>query len=53
MPNSCAEAEITKAINPVEPCKIRSAVYSAFVREGINTLPEKEKEKAKKLVPKT
>ena len=40
--------EITEAINPENPEKIRSAVYRTFVREGINTLPEKEKEKAKK-----
>ena len=39
---------ITEAINPENPEKIRSAVYRTFVREGINTLPEKEKEKAKK-----
>ena len=40
--------EITEAINPAEPEKIRSAVYRTFVREGINKVPEKEKEKAKK-----
>ncbi|HBK71768.1 MAG TPA: IS481 family transposase [Flavobacteriaceae bacterium] len=40
--------EITEALNSVEPEKIRSAVYRTFVREGINKLPEKEKEKAKK-----
>jgi len=40
--------EITEAINPSEPEKIRSAVYRTFVREGINRVPEKEKEKAKK-----
>ncbi len=40
--------EITEAINPEEPEKIRSAVYRVFVREGINKVPEKEKEKAKK-----
>jgi transposase-like protein len=40
--------EITEAINPENPEKIRSAVYRTFVKEGINTLPEKEKEKAKK-----
>lgn len=40
--------EITEAIKPENPEKIRSAVYRTFVREGINTLPEKEKEKAKK-----
>lgn len=40
--------EITEALNPLAPCKIRSAVYRTFVREGINIVPEKEKEKAKK-----
>ena len=40
--------EITEAINPVEPEKIRSAVYRTFIREGINKVPKKEKEKAKK-----
>ncbi len=40
--------EITEIINPLEPEKIRSAVYRTFVREGINQVPEKEKEKAKK-----
>ncbi len=39
---------ITEAVNPKEPEKIRSAVYRTFVREGINRVPEKEKEKAKK-----
>lgn len=40
--------EITEAINPKEPQKIRNAVYRTFVREGINKVPKKEKEKAKK-----
>jgi len=40
--------EITEAINPTAPEKIRSAVYRTFVRENINKVPEKEKEKAKK-----
>ena len=40
--------EITEAVNPEEPSKIRSAVYRTFVREGINTVPVKEKEKAKR-----
>jgi len=40
--------EITEAVNSLEPEKIRSAVYRTFVREGINKVPEKEKEKAKK-----
>ena len=40
--------EITEVINPQEPEKIRSSVYRTFVREGVNKVPEKEKEKAKK-----
>lgn len=40
--------EITEAICPENPREIRSAVYRTFVREGINKVPEKEKEKAKK-----
>lgn len=40
--------EITEAVNPCDPTRIRSAVYRTFVREGINKVPEKEKEKAKK-----
>ena len=40
--------EITEIVNPCDPTKIRSAVYRTFVREGINKVPEKEKEKAKK-----
>lgn len=40
--------QITEAIKPDEPEKIRSAVYRTFVREGVNKVPEKEKEKAKK-----
>lgn len=40
--------EITECINPEEPEKIRSAVYRTFVRDQVNTVPEKEKEKAKK-----
>ena len=40
--------EITEVISPSNPTKIRSAVYRTFVREGINKVPEKEKEKAKK-----
>ncbi len=40
--------EIAEAINPIAPNKIRSAVYRTFVREGINKVPKKEKEKAKK-----
>ena len=40
--------EITEVINPKAPEKIRSALYRTFVREGINRVPEKEKEKAKR-----
>jgi len=40
--------EITEVISPEAPEKIRSAVYRTFVREAINKVPEKEKEKAKK-----
>jgi len=40
--------EITEAIDPSDPEKIRSAIYRTFVREGVNTIPQKEKEKAKK-----
>jgi len=40
--------EITETINFEEPEKIRSAVYRTFVREGINKVPQKEKDKAKK-----
>ena len=40
--------EITEAINPPEPEKIRSAVYRTFVRQGINRMPEKVKQTAKK-----
>ena len=40
--------EITEAIHPEAPEKIRSAVYRTFVREGINQGPVNEKEKAKK-----
>jgi transposase-like protein len=40
--------EITEAINTSDPTKIRSAVYRTFVREGINKVPEEEKEKGKK-----
>lgn len=39
--------EVTEAINPKNPEKIRSAVYRTFVRERINKVPEKEKEKEK------
>jgi len=40
--------EITEIIHPPEPTKVKSAVYRTFVRENINTVPQKEKEKAKK-----
>ena len=40
--------EITEVITPEDPTKIRNAVYRTFVREGINQIPKKEKEKAKK-----
>ena len=40
--------EITEAMRPLEPDKIRSAVYRTFVRVGVNKVPEKVKEKAKK-----
>lgn len=40
--------EITEAINSSDPTRLRSAVYRTFVREGINNVPTKEKEKAKK-----
>jgi transposase-like protein len=40
--------EIAEAVNPIEPQKIRNAVYRTFVREGVNQVPEKEKEKSKK-----
>ena len=40
--------EITEAINPDEPHKIRSAVYRTFKREGINKVPQIEKDKAAK-----
>lgn len=40
--------EITEAIAPENPYGVRSAVYRTFVREGINTVPKKEKEKANK-----
>ena len=40
--------EITEAICIENPEKTRSAVYRTFVREGINKVPEKQKEKAKK-----
>ncbi len=40
--------EITEVINPKEPAKIRSTLYRTFVRSGVNKVPKKEKDKAKK-----
>jgi transposase-like protein len=40
--------EITEAIDSKEPRKIRSAVYRTFVRNQVNRVAEKVKEKAKK-----
>jgi len=40
--------EITEILNPATPQKIRSAVYRTFKREGVNNVPKKEKEKARK-----
>lgn len=40
--------EITEAITLDDPVALRSAVYRTFVREGINKVPQKEKDKAKK-----
>ncbi len=40
--------EITEAIHPEAPGKIRSAIYRAFVRKGVNKVPKNKKEKAKK-----
>ena len=42
--------EITEIINPWEPEKIRSAVYRTFIREGVNKVPEKEKEKSNDII---
>jgi len=39
---------LDEIIEVVNPEKVRSAVYRTFVREGVNKVPEKEKEKAKK-----
>jgi hypothetical protein len=43
-----ALGEITEAIHPKAPEKIRSDIYRTFVKEGVNKVPKKEKEKAKK-----
>ena len=40
--------EITEALRPNNPEKIRSAIYRTFIRENVNKVTEKEKEKAKK-----
>jgi len=40
--------EITEAIAPENPEKIRSAIYRTFKRENVNKVPQKEKDKAKK-----
>lgn len=40
--------ELTEIINPENPESIRSAVYRTFVREGVNKVPDKQKDKASK-----
>ncbi len=40
--------EIAEVIDPVNPLKVRSAIYRTFVREGVNRVPQKQKDKAKK-----
>ena len=40
--------EICESVDSESPNSIRSAVYRTFVRENINQLPQKEKDKAKK-----
>ena len=35
--------EITKAIHPEAPERVRSAIYRNFVREGVNKVPKKAK----------
>jgi transposase-like protein len=40
--------EITEIIIPLDPVRVRSAIYRTFCRAGINAVPKKEKEKAKK-----
>ena len=39
--------EIAEAIRPDNLEKIRSAVYKTFVREKVNRVPQKEKDKVK------
>ena len=41
--------EITETIRPDNPEEIRSAVYRTFVSKNVNKVPQKEKDKAKKL----
>lgn len=40
--------EIVELVFPENPLSKRSAVYRTFVREGVNKVPQKEKDKAKK-----
>lgn len=40
--------EVCEAVKPENPNKVRSSIYRSFVREGINVLPQEEKDKAKK-----
>ena len=40
--------EITETLRPDNPEEIRSAIYRTFVREKVNIVPQKEKDKAKK-----
>lgn len=40
--------EITETLRPDNPEEIRSAIYRTFVREKVNVVPQKEKDKAKK-----
>ena len=40
--------EITEVVSPLDPVKIRSAVYRTFAGKGINTAPKKKKQKSLK-----
>lgn len=40
--------EIAEVIDPENPLTVRSAIYRTFVREGVNRVPQKQKDKAKK-----
>ena len=40
--------EVLEMVLPINPNITRSVVYRTFVRQGINKVPEKEKDKAKK-----